>query len=75
MDSILVMGWVKYSRKGVNVKNGLKCEMDDGGVGAIYGIEGTNQSSPFPLRQNVPLAAEINKNLINLDTSGRYIKW
>ena len=59
------MGWVKYSRKGVNVKNGLKCEMDDGGVGAIYGIEGTNQSSPFPPRQNVPLAAEIKK----LDTS------
>ena len=33
---------------------------------AIYGIEGTNQLTNFPLRQNVSLGAEIYKILINL---------
>ena len=40
--SILVMGWVKYTRKGGDVKNGLKCEMDDGGVPSMASKAPTN---------------------------------
>ena len=40
--SILAMGWVKYTRKGGDVKNGLKCEMDDGGVPSMASKAPTN---------------------------------
>ena len=37
------MGWVKYSRKGGgDVKNGLKCEMDDGSVPSMASKPPTN---------------------------------
>ena len=36
------MGWVKYTRKGGDVKNGLKCEMDDGGVPSMASKAPTN---------------------------------
>ena len=62
------MGCVKYTRKdGGDVKNGLKCEMDDGSVPSMASKPPTNHL--FSPRQNVSLTTEINKNLINLDTS------
>ena len=66
------MGWVKYTRKGGDVKNGLKCEMDDGGVPSMASKAPTNHLF-FPQAKRVTDYRN-KKNLINVDTS-RYIKW